>query len=200
LLAHIYLGVIAGVVLLFHGGSHGGGLLTGTLMLSFDLVILSGLFGLACYFIAPRIMTSIEGDPLLIEDLEGRRAELREELAGINSKADERLRDLLEHRLRRHFFSPAYLMRQYLRREAMSALLAKARLEFKNDMATLEDKEKRGLFLRAVERTATLRRVDSLIYLHRLLKVDFIDAGAFDGAYHSGCVLQRAMKGVSSKQ
>jgi hypothetical protein len=38
-------------------------------------------------------------------------------------------------------------------------------------MAALSDKEKRNLFLKAVERAATLRRVESLIYLHRLLKV-----------------------------
>src|SRR3989440_1442470 len=36
LLAHIYLGVMAGIVLLIHGGSHGGGLLTMTLMLWVD--------------------------------------------------------------------------------------------------------------------------------------------------------------------
>jgi len=35
----------------------------------------------------------------------------------------------------------------------------------------LIEKEQRDLFLRAVERTATLRRVESLIYLHRLLRV-----------------------------
>src|SRR2546421_2584350 len=159
LLAHIYLGVLAGIVLLIHGGSHGGGLLTSVLMLWFDAVIVTGLFGIFCYVVLPRIMTSIEGDPLLIADLEGRRAELREELAGINAKADEQLRDLLERRMRRHFFSLSYLMRQYLQREELSALLAKARLEFKNEMATLDDKEKRNLFLRAIERTATLRRV-----------------------------------------
>jgi Fe-S-cluster-containing dehydrogenase component/CRP-like cAMP-binding protein len=171
LLAHIYLGAIAGIALLFHGGSHGGGLLTFTLMISFDLVILSGLFGLAAYFIAPRIMTSIEGDPLLIEDLEGRRAELRAELDGIREKGDDALRDLLKGRMRRHFYSLSYLMRQYLRREELSAMLAKARLEFKNEMSTVEDKEKRTSFLRAIERTATLRRVESLIYLHRLLRI-----------------------------
>ena len=38
-------------------------------------------------------------------------------------------------------------------------------------MAAIEDKEKRGLALRAVERMATLRRVEALIYLHRLLKI-----------------------------
>src|SRR5713226_5249397 len=105
--AHIYLGVIAGIVLLMHGGSHGGGLLTATLMVSFDLVILSGLFGLACYLIVPRIMTSIEGDPLLIEDLHERRTELRDELAAIAGKGDDQMRGLLEGSVRRYFFSVA---------------------------------------------------------------------------------------------
>jgi Fe-S-cluster-containing dehydrogenase component/CRP-like cAMP-binding protein len=171
LLLHIYLGVIAGIVLLLHGGSHGGGLLTSTLMVSFDLVILSGLFGLACYLIVPRIMTSIEGDPLLIEDLEARRNELREELTAIAGKGDDQIRGVLEGSVRRHFFSLAYLLRQYIRREELTTLLARARLQFKAELATLEDKEKRNLLLRAIERTATLRRVESLIHLHRLLKV-----------------------------
>jgi len=171
LLAHIYLGVIAGIVLLLHGGSHGGGLLTSTLMVSFDLVILSGLFGLACYLIVPRIMTSIEGDPLLIEDLEARRNELREELATIASKGDDEMRGLLDGSVRRHFLPIGYLLRQYTRREELTTLLARARLRFKSELSALEDKEKRNLFLRAIERTATLRRVESLIHLHRLLKV-----------------------------
>ncbi len=170
LLAHVYLGVIAGIVLLLHGGSHGGGLLTSTLMVTFDLVILSGLFGLACYIIVPRIMTSIEGDPLLIEDLEGRRDELRQELDKIVGKCDESLRQLIEKKIRRRFNSFIYLLRQYTRREELSALLAKARLEFKSEMLGLDDKTKRNLLLRAIETTVTLRRVEALIYLHRLLR------------------------------
>lgn len=171
MLAHIYLGVLAGVVLLMHGGRHGGSLLTMVLMLWFDAVILTGLFGMFCYLVVPRIMTSIEGDPLLIEDLEGRRAELREELATIVSKSDGQLRDLINRRVRRHFSSFSYLLNQYLRREELTASLAKARLLFKSEMAALKEKEERGLFLKAVERSVTLRRVESLIYLHRLLKV-----------------------------
>jgi len=171
LLAHIYLGVLAGVVLLIHGGSHGGTLLTTVLMLWFDAVIITGLFGMFCYLVVPRIMTSIEGDPLLIEDLEGRRAELREELATIVSKGDEQLQDLINRRVRRHFSSLSYLLIQYLRREELTASLAKARLLFKSDIAALNEKEQRTLFLKAVERSVTLRRVESLIYLHRLLKV-----------------------------
>ena len=171
LLAHIYLGVLAAIVLLMHGGSHGGGWLTSVLMLWFDAVIVTGLFGLFCYIVVPRIMTSIEGDPLLIEDLEGRRAELREDLAKISATADQQLSDLIERKVRRYFASLSYLLRQYLRREELTAALAKGRLQFKAEMATLDTKEKRNLLLKAIERSATLRRVEALIYLHRLLKV-----------------------------
>ncbi|MGZ8844038.1 MAG: cyclic nucleotide-binding domain-containing protein, partial [Pyrinomonadaceae bacterium] len=171
LLAHVYLGVMAGIVLMIHGGSHGGSLLTLTLMLWFDATILTGLFGVFCYVIVPRIMTSIEGDPLLIEDLEGRRAELREDLATTTSKCDDHTRSLINGMVRRYFFSISYLLRQYLRREDLTSSLAKARLHFRNELAALADKQQRDLLLRAVERTATLRRVESLIYLHRLLRV-----------------------------
>jgi Fe-S-cluster-containing dehydrogenase component/CRP-like cAMP-binding protein len=171
LLAHLYFGVVAGIVLLIHGWSHGGGLLTSSLMFSFDAVILTGLFGLAAYLIAPRILTSIEGDPLLIEDLEGRRQELRRELKELTEKADSGLQDLIANKMRRHFFSQVYLVRQYARREPLTAALAKARLHFRNEIADIEEREKRGLALRAVERMATLRRVDALIHLHRLMKI-----------------------------
>jgi Fe-S-cluster-containing dehydrogenase component/CRP-like cAMP-binding protein len=171
LLAHIYLGVLAGIVLLMHGGSHGGGWLTSMLMLWFDAVIVTGLFGLFCYVVVPRIMTSIEGDPLLIEDLEGRRAELREELAKISTQSEPQVRALIERRVRRYFSSLLYLLRQYLHREELTASLAKARLQFKAEMATLDSKENRNLLLKSIERSATLRRVEALIYLHRLLKV-----------------------------
>jgi hypothetical protein len=49
--------------------------------------------------------------------------------------------------------------------------LAKARLHFKAEMAATAEKEQRNLLLKAIERSATLRRVEALIYLHRLLKV-----------------------------
>lgn len=170
LLAHVYLGVIAGVLLLLHGGRSSGGLLTSMLMVSFDLVILSGLFGIACYIVVPRIMTSIEGDPLLFEDLTARREELRETLARIDT-SDNELRRLIEGKVRRRFLSLSYLLRQYLRREPLSALLAEAREEFEIEAAHLSNSTARQELINAVEATATLRRVDALIYLHQLLKL-----------------------------
>jgi hypothetical protein len=171
LLAHIYFGALAGIVLLMHGASHGGGVLTSTLMIAFDVVILTGLFGLAAYLIAPRILTSIEGDPLLIEDLEARRAELRQEISDLSNKMEGPARELIEGKMRSYFRSLSYLLKQYTRRDQLTALQAQARLKFRNELAGIEDKTQRGLALRGLERMATLRRVVALIYLHRVLKI-----------------------------
>jgi len=169
-LAHAYLGLIAGIVLLIHGGRDSGGLLTSCLMISFDVTIVAGIFGITCYFIVPRIMTSIEGDPLLIEDLRARRQELREQL-GLIDTSDGQLRDLIKVKMRRRFFSLGYLLRQYVRREELTRMLAEAREEFQDDAERLIDPRARRSLMEAVETTATLRRVDSLIYLHQLLKL-----------------------------
>jgi hypothetical protein len=169
MLAHIYLGTITGIVLLLHGGTRTGGLLTSALMLSFDLVILSGLVGLFTYIIAPRIMTSIEGEPLLIEDLQARRTELRSTLADIVAKSDANAREIITRRARKRFFTLRYLLRHYVRREPLTVMLARAREEYEPVAAKLGAENRRAL-LDAIETIVTMRRVDALIYLHKMLK------------------------------
>jgi len=169
-LVHVYMGLLAGIVLLIHGGRDSGGLLTSCLMVSLDVTIVAGLFGISCYFIVPRIMTSIEGDPLLIEDLRDRRQELSKQLGLIDTSNDQ-LRHLIKEKIRKRFFSLGYLLRQYVRREELTRILAKAREEFQVDAEKLNDPKARRSLMEAVEATATLRRVDSLIYLHQLLKL-----------------------------
>jgi hypothetical protein len=73
--------------------------------------------------------------------------------------------------MRKRFFSFRYLLRQYLRREELTMMLARAREEFQEDADALADKKARRALMEAVEATATLRRVDSLIYLHQLLRL-----------------------------
>ena len=171
MLAHIYFGLIAGFLLLLHGGTRTGGLFTSVLMISFDVVILTGLFGIACYYVCPRIMTSIEGEPLLVEDLRARSAELHETLADIGTRSTEELRQFIKRKVRGRFLSFSYLLRQYLKREDLMTLLAEAREEFEAEAKNLQDPVQRHLLLEAIEATVTLRRVDSLIYLHQLLKL-----------------------------
>ena len=171
LLVHVYLGALAGLILLLHAGSHTGGLLTTALYFAFDVVIASGLFGIASYIIAPRIMTSIEGEPLLIEDLVARRDELRQEFAEIKKQSEGWLKEEIEKQVVRKFLSFSFLMRQFIRREQLTSLLANARKAFRDRLTRLATSEERAQLLRAVETAVTLRRVDALIHLHKILKL-----------------------------
>ncbi|MCI0490558.1 MAG: cyclic nucleotide-binding domain-containing protein [Blastocatellia bacterium] len=171
MLAHSYLGVIAGIMILLHGGTSSGGALTTALMISWDLVILTGLFGIFIYFVGPRILTKIEGSPLLIDDLKARREELQKDIATIASSPSEPLRNLVRNRVIPRFVTFGYLLRQYLKRENLDDMIHSAKESFKADSATLSDEKDRRKLDRAVEAAVTLRRVDALIYVHRILKL-----------------------------
>lgn len=171
MLSHLYLGVFAGVLLLVHGGSSSGGLLTTFLMITFDLVIASGIFGAACYIIVPRFMTRIEREPLLIEDLQARREELRAELVRTtDATTNPDLKSLIQRKVRRRFLGLRYLLRQYLKQEDLQSMLAEAREEFRDATSGMSRADDARL-IDAVENAATLRRVDALLLLHKLLKI-----------------------------
>ena len=170
MLVHIYAGVVAGVVLLLHSGASLGGLLTSLLYVVFDLVLLSGVIGVIAYIAAPRIMTRIEGEPLLVEDLEARREELQTQSASILEQSEGWLKDEIRDRVYPRFASFGFLWRQLSRREELKALLAQAREEFKSHTMRTATPEERELLLSAVETAVTLRRVDALLFLHRTLR------------------------------
>ncbi|QQS46966.1 MAG: cyclic nucleotide-binding domain-containing protein [Acidobacteriota bacterium] len=170
MLAHSYLGVIAGILLLLHGGTSSGGVLTTALMISFDLVILTGLFGILVYLIAPRIMTRIEGQPLLIEDLTARREELSRRLGEEMAAATPNARMFVQKRLIPRIWSLWFLFRQYLKHESLDGMIENLKSAHAPRIADLPEKD-RGQILEAIETAATLRRVDALIYLHQSLKL-----------------------------
>lgn len=170
MLVHVYAGVVAGIVLLLHSGPRLGGLLTALLYIVFDLVIVSGVLGVAAYIVAPRIMTRIEGEPLLVEDLETRRAELKQQMASLLERSAGWLKEEIRDRVYPRFSSRAFLWRQLWRREELKSLLAQAREEFKPRTTRLATHEERELLLAAVESAVTLRRVDALLLLHRSLR------------------------------
>ena len=157
-------------MLLLHSGTSTGGFLTSLLYFVFDLVILSGIVGIIAYIVSPRIMTRIEGEPLLVEDLEGRREELLSDVRTILEKSDGWLKEEIRERVYPRFLSTGFLWRQIWRREELKALLAQARQEFKDRTTRLTTEEERDLLLSAVETAVTLRRIDALLALHWLLR------------------------------
>lgn len=169
MLAHSYLGVIAGAMILLHGGPDSGGVLTTALIITYDLVIATGLFGIGVYLSVPRLLIRIEETPLLIDDLLARRQELKNEVERASAFPSERLRHVVKKEVVPRFTSFRYLLRQYLKREGLNEMLESARRDFER-FADL-GRDERGMLDRAIESVATLRRIDAIIYLHRLLKV-----------------------------
>jgi hypothetical protein len=116
-------------------------------------------------------MTRIEGEPLLVEDLEGRQKELTAEQQSILEKSQGWLRDEITGKIYPRFLSKGFLLRQLMRREDLKALLAEAREEFKDQTTRVATDDERELLLDALETAITLRRVDALVLLHRSLRV-----------------------------
>ena len=171
LLAHAYIGAIAGIVLLLHAGAHTGGAITTSLYVTFDVVIATGLVGVATYLIAPRIMTSIEGEPLLLEDLILRRKELRQALDKLVNESQGWLHEEIQERVRKRFSSKRFLLLQFTSRLDLPTLLAKSRELFRERTTRLATDPERVHLLEAVETAVTLRRLDALIYLHKSMKL-----------------------------
>ena len=140
-------------------------------MISFDLVIASGLFGVFCYLVVPPLMTRIEGEPLLLEDLQTRREELRAELVRLSEETNnEDLRRIIKTKVRRRYLGLSYLFSQYFRRQDLKTMLARAREKFHPFVENMTQVD--GLrLMEAVEAAATLRRIDALVYLHQSLKI-----------------------------
>lgn len=169
LLLHGYLGVIAGIVLLLHGGSRSGGLLTTLLMISFDLVIATGIFGIVTYYFVPRLLTRIEEQPLLLEDLVVRRTELNDEITQDTAALDSSTQLQFRKDIAPKLFSFGYLLRHYLNPRPLDDEISNTeKLAAYISGTTGEDLLKLSLLL---AKLTTYRRLDALIYLHRLLKL-----------------------------
>lgn len=176
MLTHAYAGVLAGSALLVHTGTNTGGALTKGLAISFYLAVLTGLIGIVCYQAAPRLLTRIEGTPLLLEDLINRRRELRGELAAIQDSMSPALAHLFKKKILKHLLSSAYLLRQMVSKDSLDKLIDREQKEataiikqhVHADSAQAEADCKKAEA--AIEAAVTLRRVDALIFLHQSLK------------------------------
>ena len=171
MLSHAYIGIIAGVLILLHGGTHSGGALTTALMISYDLVIFTGILGIFIYFFAPRKLTKIEGSPLLLDDLKDRRQELQKEIGEIAGQGEGLLQNIVKEKVVPRLVSFGYLLRQFFRREDLDRMVEAAKSEFSQERAQLTNEKDQRKLERAIEAAASLRRIDALIYLHRSLKI-----------------------------
>jgi hypothetical protein len=170
LLGHIYLGILGAAMILLHGGTRSGGALTTVLAICFDLVILTGLWGLFCYQIVPGWLIALEpGTPLLAEDLRRRYHELETQVADILAAASEPANKVMQTAIRR-LSSWGFMMRQFTLREPLENMSADVRRDFAESRAQLADPKDRQRMDRLTDSVTSLRRLDALRYLHGTLK------------------------------
>jgi hypothetical protein len=85
---HIALGSVGFLAALLHANWALHGWLSGTLLVTFAGVFLTGWLGFAIYKLVPPIVTRIEGDTSqLVEDVENERQQLRDEVAQMTADA-----------------------------------------------------------------------------------------------------------------
>jgi Fe-S-cluster-containing dehydrogenase component/CRP-like cAMP-binding protein len=171
MLSHTYLGTIAAIMIFLHGGRNSGGALTTALMISFDLTILTGVVGILLYMVVPRLLTRIEGAPLLIDDLKARGDELKDELAAIQSSVPEPAAIIIKRKIIPRFLSARYVMGHYFRHDELDSEFARAKHKMRKYIASVPEGRAREQVERAVEAATTAARADALVYLHRLLKI-----------------------------
>ncbi len=169
LLIHGYAGVIAGFMILLHGGSDSGGWLTTALMWAWDIVIGTGIFGILMYFIIPRLLIRIEESPLLIDDLKVRRNELQVEISRSTNASQPAMQDRIKKNILPRFMSAGFLIRNYLQREPLEEMMDAAKAQFRSDIESAGADRKNVEAI--IENAVALRRVDALVYLHQTLKL-----------------------------
>src|SRR5213594_58372 len=121
--AHLYLSVLVFVLVLLHSGFVvSRAPFNAALMLSFYLVIGSGVVGFAIYKLAPKLLARIEGEGKLIEDITGRRRGLNLEVLELTQSGSDPFRRMVSDRVLPSIVTFAFLMRQYFKREPLAGL------------------------------------------------------------------------------
>jgi Fe-S-cluster-containing dehydrogenase component/CRP-like cAMP-binding protein len=170
MLAHVYLGIFGAVMILLHGGTGSGGALTTALAIAFDLVILTGLWGIFCYRFVPGWLHALEpGSPLLADDLNLRSDEISKDVAEAMAEASEPARQIMRSAIAK-LSSVGFLFRQFTYREPLDNLTADVRRLFVEAKSRLTDPQDSSRVDSVTDALASLRRLDALRFLHWLLK------------------------------
>ncbi len=167
---HIYLGLLTGIIFLFHVRFHlPTGWFEGTLAWLYLLVMLSGIFGLIVSRVFPRRLTA-RGSEVLYEKIPALRHSLRQQVEAIalgGEKPSATLAEFYARRLNAFFAEPRNLLRHLVEsRRPLNSLVAEL-----EDLRRYLDETERGALDQML---ALVRQKDTLDYhqaLQRTLKL-----------------------------
>jgi len=167
--AHVYLGIVAVFAIFYHSSFRAGGPLTTWLLAFFSLTAVSGALGLLLSRKIPPLLTAMEENPAIMEELLVVRAECMRgmlELAGGRS-ADFRV--LVERTLIKETVSWKRILRFYLNRSTLAQELPAFQKEHEAALLRCQPDEHRA-FQRASEYALRVNKMNAELFLQRVLR------------------------------
>ncbi|HME09476.1 MAG TPA: hypothetical protein VKG25_20620 [Bryobacteraceae bacterium] len=166
---HVYAGIVAAFAIAFHSGFRSGGPLTALLLALFWLTVASGLLGWGLSRTVPRLLTALEENPAILEDLLATRAESIAGMQELAAGASTDFRELVSDRLMKDAASWRRILRFYQRRTTLAQELPAFQDEYKPALLSLREHEQRA-FGRAVEFALRANKMNAELFLQRLLR------------------------------
>lgn len=148
--AHIHLGVLAAFAILYHTGFHAGGLLTSLLLAFFLLTIASGLLGWWIARNVPPLLTAVEENPAILEELLIIRADCLRGMFELAAAGSPNFRVAVDQYLSKETTSWPRMLRFFRRRSTLAEELPAFLKEQEQAKNSLTESE-RGAFQRAAE-------------------------------------------------
>jgi hypothetical protein len=169
LTAHIYLGIISAFAILYHSGLRAGGPLSAWLLGFFSLTVASGLMGWWFSRNLPPLLTAMEENPAIIEDLLRVREECLQGMLELGAAGSPEFRGLVQGRLMNEAASAPRMFRFYRRRSTMAEELPAFQKEHADAQASLKPEEQLA-FRRATEYALRVNKMNAELLLQRAMR------------------------------
>jgi hypothetical protein len=169
LTAHIYVGIISAFAIFYHSGLHASGPFSAVLLTFFSLTIISGLMGWWFTRALPPLLTAIEENPAILEDLLTVRAECLQGMLELAKDGSPKFRALVERSLLKETASGSRMFRFYMRRSTLAQELPAFQKEYAKALQALPPEEHLA-FQRAAEYALRVNKMNAEMLLQRVLR------------------------------
>lgn len=169
LTGHIYFGLISAMAIFLHSGMRAGGPSTEVLLGVFCFAVATGVVGLLIARRLPPLLTAIEENPAMIEDLIESRSECLRGLHELAAGGSAEFRSLVKRRLVTEVGSIGRMVRFYTKRTTLAQELPAFQREYETVLRKLKTSEQ-AAFRRAAEYALRANKMNAEYLLHRLLR------------------------------
>jgi hypothetical protein len=166
---HIYAGVMAAFAVLYHSGFRAGSPLTAWLLAFFSLTAVSGVLGIWISRKVPPLLTALEENPTILEDLLATRAECLRGMLELAAGGSDDFRLLVEKRLLKETAAWKRIFRFYRNRSTLADELPAFQKEHETAVQRLKPHERQA-FQRAADYALHVCKMNAELFLQRVLR------------------------------